>query len=153
MKNDKLIIVVFSFGKQIEIISNFSFFIFIKDWGGSVAENVSVNKSFDFAIRIVKVYQYLTKEKKEFILSKQLLRCGTSIGANVSEAQFGQSRADFYAKMQIALKEAGETRYWIQLLYRTGYLSSKQFESLFKDIEELICILSTICKTAPPKGA
>ena len=79
-------------------------------------------------------------------MSKQLLRCGTSIGANVSEAQYGQSKADFHAKMQIALKEANETYYWLRLLYRTDYLSKVQFQSLSNDIEELLRLLTAICK-------
>ena len=107
-----------------------------------------VEKSFDFAVRIVNLRKYLTREHKEFVLSKQLLRSGTSIGANVSEAQRGQSKADFTAKMSIALKEASETEYWIKLLYRTEYLSKEQFESLNGDIQELIGLLMAICRTA-----
>ena len=110
--------------------------------------NVIVEKSFDFAVRIVNLRRYLTREHKEFVLSKQLLRSGTSIGANVSEAQRGQSKADFTAKMSIALKEASETEYWIKLLYRTEYLSKEQFESLNGDIQELIGLLMAICRTA-----
>ena len=82
-------------------------------------ENVIEIKSFDFAVRIVNLYKYLTNEKKEFVLSKQLLRSGTSIGANISEAQQAQSRADFLSKLEIALKEASETKYWLRLLYAT----------------------------------
>ena len=111
-------------------------------------KNVSVEKSFEFAVRIVNVYKYLIREHKEYVLSKQLLRCGTSIGANISEAQRGQSKADFLAKMSIALKEANETQYWLQLLYRTEYLSRDQYDSLRKDIDELNSILTAICKTA-----
>jgi len=114
-------------------------------------ENTIVKKSFSFAIRIVRLYQFLTKTKKEFVLSKQLLRCGTSIGANVSEAQRGQSRADFHAKMTIALKEANETLYWIELLYQTDYLSKSQYTSLYADIDELLRILTAICKTSSPQ--
>ena len=110
--------------------------------------NVIVEKSFDFAVRIVNLRKYLTREHKEFVLSKQLLRSGTSIGANVSEAQRGRSKADFTAKMSIALKEASETEYWIKLLYRTEYLSKEQFESLNGDIQELIGLLMAICRTA-----
>ena len=105
-------------------------------------------KSFDFAVRIVKLYQYLCEEKKEFVLSKQLLRSGTSIGANVSETENAQSKADFISKMNIALKEANETQYWLRLLYSTDYLSDKEFESINADITELIAILTSICKTA-----
>jgi len=113
-------------------------------------ENASVDKSFDFAIRIVKLYQHLVREKKEYVLSKQLLRSGTSIGANISEAQRAQSKADFLAKMSIALKEANETDYWIRLLYKTEYLSKKQYDSISQDIHELLCILTAICKSSTP---
>ena len=108
--------------------------------------NVSAEKSFEFSVRIVNLYRYLTKEKQEFVLAKQLLRCGTSIGANISEAQYAQSKADFQSKMHIALKEASETAYWLRLLHRTDYLSADQFESLYKDVDELLRILSAICK-------
>ena len=111
-------------------------------------QNVSVEKSFEFAVRIVNLYKYLLREHKEYTLSKQLLRCGTSIGANVSEAQRGQSKADFAAKMNIALKEANETQYWLKLLYRTDYLTKNQYESLNSDIQELLGILTAICKSA-----
>ena len=110
--------------------------------------NVIVEKSFDFAVRIVNLRKYLTREHKEFVLSKQLLRSGTSIGANVSEAQRGQSKADFTAKMSIALKEASETEYWIKLLYRTEYLTKEQYVSLNADVQELIGLLMAICRTA-----
>ena len=109
---------------------------------------VSVKKSFEFAVRIVNLYKYLTHEHKEYILSKQVLRCGTSIGANISEAPRGQSKADFAAKMNIALKEASETEYWIRLLYRTNYLQKDQYESLHADIQELISLLTAICRSA-----
>lgn len=111
-------------------------------------ENISVAKSLDFAVRIVNLYKYLTQEHKEYIMSKQILRCGTSIGANIAEAQRGQSMADFAAKMNIALKEASEAEYWIKLLYRTDYLQKTQFESLYEDITALISILTAICKSA-----
>ena len=110
-------------------------------------ESIIENKSFRFAVRIVKLYQYLCEEKKEYVLSKQLLRCGTSIGANVSEAQRGQSKPDFYAKIAIALKEANETRYWIRLLHETDYLSDKEYSSLDPDINEIISILVAICNS------
>lgn len=101
----------------------------------------------DFAVRIVNLYKYLAKEKSEYILSKQLLRSGTSIGANVNESVLAQSTADFVAKMPIALKEAGETEYWIKLLEKTDYLSKAQAGSILKDCEELIKILVSILKT------
>ena len=111
-------------------------------------ENVVLEKSFDFSVRIVRLFQYLNKEKKEFVLSKQLLRCGTSIGANIHEAQHGQSKADFASKMNIALKEANETTYWIKLLYKTDYLSEEQYVSIEKDISEIKYLLISICKTS-----
>lgn len=104
-------------------------------------------KSFEFAVRIVKLNKHLRDKKKEFVLSKQLLKSGTSIGANVAEAECGQSKADFYAKMYIALKEANETHYWLRLLHQTEHLTQKQFESMEDDIKELIAILTSICKT------
>ncbi len=103
-------------------------------------------KSFDFAVRTVNLYKYLITEKKENILSKQLLRCGTSIGANVSEAERGQSKADFNSKLNIALKEANETYYWLRLLHQTDYLTDKEFKSLEADVNEIISILVSICK-------
>ena len=108
--------------------------------------NIIEIKSFDFAVRIVDLYKYLTKAKREFVMAKQLLRCGTSIGANVAEAQKGQSKADFNAKMNIAMKEANETYYWLRLLHRTGYLNDKEFTSIQKDIREILSIITAICK-------
>lgn len=116
--------------------------------GGTMDKNAIAEKSFEFSVRIVNAYRFLVKVHKEYVLSKQLLRCGTSIGANVAEAQRGQSHADFTAKMGIALKEANETHYWLKLLYRTEYLDKTQYESLNKDIQEIIGILMAICKTA-----
>ena len=112
-------------------------------------DNAIQEKSFHFAVRVVKLCRYLQTEQKEFILSKQLLRCGTSIGANVSEAQRAQSTADFVAKMKIALKEANETQYWLQLLHETVYLSDKEFESIHEDLVEILKILTAICKHYP----
>ena len=120
-------------------------------WGLLVSKNIIVDKSFDFAVRIVNLYKYLNHVKKEYVLSKQLLRSGTSIGANISESERGQSRADFFAKMSIALKEANETKYWLKLLYKTGYLNNAQFDSINADINELISILMAICKTTNSK--
>lgn len=100
-------------------------------------ENVIQDKSYNFAIRIVKLYRHLSEEKREFVLSKQLLRSGTSIGANVEEAIGGQSRKDFFAKLTIAYKEARESKYWIRLLKDTDYLSDKESESILNDIEEI----------------
>ena len=110
--------------------------------------NVILEKSKAFAVRIIKLYKYLCDEKKEFTLSKQLLRSGTSIGANVKEAIRGQSKPDFIAKMSIALKEASETEYWLELLYETEYLDKIQFDSIYADNQELIKILMSIVKSS-----
>lgn len=110
-------------------------------------DNVIEIKSFNFSIRIVNLYRHLTEVKNESVLSKQLLRSGTSIGANVSEAECGQSKADFRAKMNIALKEANETNYWLRLLSKTNYINEKEFESLENDIKEIIALLTAICKS------
>ena len=109
--------------------------------------NVIEEKSFEFAIRIVNLCKYLRDEKGEKILSNQLLRSGTSIGANVCEAEKGQTKSDFYSKMTISLKEANETEYWLRLLHKTDYLTDSEFESIFKDIEEIYSILIAITKT------
>ena len=105
-------------------------------------------KSFQFAIRIVNLCKYLQAEKKEFIMTKQLLRCGTSIGANIAESQQAQSRPDFISKLNIALKESYETNYWLRLLYETQYLSQEQFDSVVADCSELERLLISIIKTA-----
>ena len=112
-----------------------------------MSENIIVAKSLNFAVRIVNLYKHLTKNEQEYVMSKQLLRCGTSIGANVAEAQRGQSKADFHAKMSIALKEANETQYWITLLFKTDYLNQPQYDSLNQDIQEILGILIAICKS------
>ena len=104
-------------------------------------------KSFRFAIRIVNLYHFLRREKKEFVLSKQLMRSGTSIGANISESQQAQSRADFVAKLNIALKEAAETNYWLRLLHATDYLTEAEFHSVHHDCKELEKMLTAIIKT------
>lgn len=110
-------------------------------------ENIIVIKSKTFAIRIVKLSKYLNENKKEYVLSKQILKSGTSIGANVKEAIRGQSKADFYAKMNIALKEASETEYWLEILNETDYIDKALFESIYSDCTELIKILMSITKT------
>lgn len=112
-----------------------------------MADSVTLDKSKDFAIRIVKLYKYLCGEKREFIMSKQLLRCGTSIGANLSEALYGISRNDFLAKIYISLKECAETKYWLEILYKTSYLSENEFESIDEDCTELIKLLTSTAKT------
>ena len=106
--------------------------------------NLIQEKSFAFAIRAVKVYQALVQERKEFVLSKQFLRSGTSIGANIEEAIGGQSRADFLSKLSIAYKEARETRYWIRLMSATNYLEESDTQSLLKDIDDILHILAKI---------
>lgn len=110
-------------------------------------DNLIVSKSKQFALRIIKLYRYLSDDKKEYILSKQLLRSGTSIGANVKEAIRGQSKSDFGAKMNIALKEASESEYWIELLGESEYLSIAETESILSDCRELIRLLTSIVKT------
>ena len=113
--------------------------------------NIIESKSFKFAVRIVNLYKHLTSIKKEYVLSKQLLRSGTSIGANVSEAQKAQSKADFYTKICIALKEANETLYWLRLLNETDYLTQKEYDDISADIDEIISILTSICKNTKIK--
>jgi four helix bundle protein len=110
-------------------------------------DNIIQIKSYDFAVRIVKLYKHLSQEKKEFVLSKQLLRSGTSIGANVEEAIGGQSRKDFYAKLTIAYKEARESHYWIRLLNDTEYLTDIDVESLLNDVGEILKIIGSIQKS------
>ena len=112
-----------------------------------ITDNITQDKSYCFAIRIVKAYRYLTTEQKEFVLSKQLLRSGTSIGANIKEAIRGQSLADFGAKMNIALKEASETEYWIEILNESGCLSHSETEKILNDCREIIKLLTSIVKT------
>ena len=110
-------------------------------------DNVVQIKSYAFAVRIIKVFKYLSEQKKEFVLSKQLLRCGTSIGANIEEAIGGQSGKDFFAKLTISYKEARETHYWIRLLTDTGYIQKDESESLQDDVTELLRIIGSIQKT------
>ena len=110
-------------------------------------ENIVKNKSFAFSVRIVKLYQYLCELKKEFILSKQLLRSGTSVGAMIREAEHAESKVDFKHKMAIAQKEINETIYWLELLAATNYLTKEQFESVNADAVEIIKLITTIIKT------
>lgn len=109
-------------------------------------ENVVKNKSFAFAIKVVRLYQFLCNEK-EFVLSKQLLRSGTSVGAMIREAEHAETKADFKHKMGIAQKEINETIYWLELLKATDYLSTEQFESIHADATEIIKIITSIIKT------
>jgi four helix bundle protein len=114
-------------------------------------DNIIQNKSFDFAIKVVSVYKFLIENKKEYVLSKQFLKSGTSIGANVEEAIGGQSQADFISKLNIAYKEARECVYWIKLLYATEYISEKQHVSLINDADEICKILGKIVLTMKEK--
>ena len=115
-------------------------------------DNLIQIKSYDFAIRIVKLYKYLIDKKKEFVLSKQILRSGTSIGANVEEALGGQSRADFISKLAVAYKEARETQYWIRILRDTNYITKKQAMSILEDINEILRIIAKIQITTKKKN-
>ncbi|OJV52519.1 MAG: four helix bundle protein [Bacteroidetes bacterium 43-16] len=114
-------------------------------------DNIIQYKSFAFAVRIVNIFKYLQEEMHEFILSKQLLRCGTSIGANVEEAIGGQCERDFYAKLTIANKEAREARYWINLLFATDYFNKKEAESLLKRLKKSAKLLVQFKKQLKPK--
>jgi four helix bundle protein len=110
-------------------------------------DNVLQAKSYAFAVRIVQLHQHLTASTREYVLSKQMLRSGTSIGANVEEAIGAQSRADFTSKLAIAYKEARETSYWLRLMNDTGYLSAEEFRSVHAEAEELCRIIGSILKT------
>jgi four helix bundle protein len=106
------------------------------------------DKSFSFALRIVKLYKYLAQEKREYILSKQVLRSGTTIGALVREAEQAESKADFIHKLAIALKEANETEYWLDLLFQSEYIEEKSYHSIHADIKEILKLLTSIIKTS-----
>ncbi len=106
------------------------------------------DKSFDFALRIIKLYKYLTEQKREYVISKQVLRSGTAIGSLIREAEQGESKADFIHKLAIALKEAKETEYWLALLFHSEYIEDKSYESINADAEELIKLLISIIKTS-----
>ncbi len=111
-------------------------------------ENILKNKSYNFAIRIVNLYKYLKDEKKEYVLSKQILRSGTAVGALVSESEYAQSKADFVNKLSIALKEANESKYWLDILKDTDFLSISMYESIIPEIEELLKLLISSIKTS-----
>ncbi len=120
----------------------------IRNWEFAMKkENVIQDKSYAFAIRIVNLYRFLCEQKKEFVLSKQLLRSGTSIGANIEESIGGQSEKDFYAKLNISYKEARETHYWLRLLQDTNSLSESESKSMLDDCDELLKIIGSIIKT------
>lgn len=110
-------------------------------------ENIILTKTYNFAIRIVRLYQYLCREKKEFELSKQVLRSGTSIGSNAEEAVGGLSRKDFLAKLGVSYRETRETRYWLRLLRDTDYISAEQAQSMLDDAEEILRIITAIQKS------
>lgn len=110
-------------------------------------ENIVAVKSYAFAIRIVKLYKHLSQEKKEFVLSKQMLRSGTSIGALIKEAEHAQSKADFLNKMNVALKEANETEYWLMLMKDTEYLNETEFQSIKSECSEILKLLISIVKS------
>ena len=112
-------------------------------------ENIIKSKSFAFSVRIVNLHRHLSQSKNEYVISKQIYKSGTSIGANVAEAQRAQSTADFVSKMKIALKEANETQYWLQLLHETQYLTDVEFNSIHGDLVEILKILTAICKNYP----
>lgn len=117
----------------------------------AMKESIIRTKSYAFAVRIVRLFQWLSETKKEYVLSKQLLRCGTSIGANVEESSGAVSEKEFAAKIQIAFKEALETRFWLQLLHDTDSLETSTFDSLYADCDELVRILSSITKSLREK--
>ena len=108
--------------------------------------NIVAFKSKAFALRCIRLYKYLVSEKKEYVMSKQLLRSGTSIGANIKEALRGQSKSDFYAKLNISLKEASETEYWLELLNESGYIENNFFEGIYSECQEIISLLVAITK-------
>ena len=116
-----------------------------------MSNNIILDKSFKFAIKVVTLYKHLCLNEKEYIMSKQLLKSGTSIGANVYEAENSQSKKDFLAKIYIAFKESAETEYWIKLLHETEYLNGDEYESIFNDCTEIKRIISSIIKTTKEK--
>ena len=112
-------------------------------------ENIIMRKSFAFSVRIMNLHKYLSRKKGEQVASRQICKSGTSIGANIAEAQRAQSTADFVSKMKIALKEANETQYWLQLLHESKYITDKEFTSLHGDLVEILRMLTAICKHYP----
>ena len=112
-------------------------------------ENIIMDKSLAFSVRIVNLHRYLSQKKNEYVISRQVYRSGTSIGANIAESQRAQSTADFVAKMKIALKEANETQYWLQLLHQTKFIKDNEFDSIHEDLVEILKILTAICKHYP----
>lgn len=117
-----------------------------------MSDNIILNKTYLFAVKIVKLSQYLVSEKKEFVLSKQILRSGTSIGANTEEAVGGFSKKDFIYKLNIAYKEARETKYWLRILKDTDYINNETFKTLFDELEQILKILFSIIKKSRENG-
>ncbi len=115
-------------------------------------ENILIDKSIDFAARIIKLQRYLVKDKRETVISKQIVRSGTSIGANINEANYGQSKADFISKLHISLKETAETEYWLKLLVKSELLTVEEGESLLKDCLEIKRVLISSINTAKKNG-
>ncbi|MBR3678407.1 MAG: four helix bundle protein [Alistipes sp.] len=115
-------------------------------------DSVILKKSKSFALRIIKLYKYLNEQKHEHILSKQLLRCGTSVGANAKEAVYSQSKADFTAKLFVAQKECAETEYWLELLYESEYINKSEFDSVYEDCQELMNMIVASTKTLQGKN-
>ena len=113
-----------------------------------MSEGIVRDKSKKFALRVVRLYSHLNNTKREFVISKQLLRCGTSVGANIREAEHAMSKREFIAKMNISLKEAAESEYWLELLHESGYISKNEFKSLISDCGEVKGLLISIIKTA-----
>jgi four helix bundle protein len=116
-------------------------------------KNVLKDKSYAFSVRVINLHKHLRKRKGEYILSKQVLRSGTSVGANVAESSQAQSRADFVSKLSIALKEAAETEYWLNLLHDSGYISLREADSMLRDCRELLKLLTAIVKTTKKRNA
>jgi four helix bundle protein len=113
-----------------------------------MSENIVLLKSKSFAIRIINLYKHLCSEKKEYVISKQLLRSGTSIGANIHEAKYSYSKKEFVSKMSIALKEANETSYWLELIFETEYITKPEFDSINSENQELLKLLTSIVKSS-----
>ena len=111
-------------------------------------DNLIKNKSFAFSLRVIKLYKYVVETKKEYVLSKQILRSGTAIGALIHESEHAESKADFIHKLSISLKEANETDYWLELLFQSDYISQIEYESIKRDIQELLKLLVSIIKTS-----
>jgi len=111
-------------------------------------DNLIKNKSFAFSLRVIKLYKYVVETKKEYVLSKQILRSGTAIGALIYESEHAESKADFIHKLSISLKEANETDYWLELLFQSDYISQIEYESIKRDIQELLKLLVSIIKTS-----